>query len=165
MNNWQVQGLVCLAATAHVGLVAMGAAGASPGGALAHYAAIAGTEGPYGFFAPGVAPELKATFEMEDDRGAVTTGVLETGVTPEADRRFKNIVTKLWLVSDKAGERVFSAAWAKHMLARHPSAKTVTVRVDAYDLPTMRAWQNGARPTWRLRISETYRAREKGGAS
>lgn len=155
----RVQSLLGVAALAHVGFITAGAlrlemsrAGALP----ACYAVLSGTEGPYGFFAPGVSPELRATFHIEDGAGAVTTDVLETGVTPEANRRFKNLVTKLRLARGVAGARLFTLSWAKRMFGRHPSAKSVTVRVEAYDLPTMEAWRKGQRATWRLLYQETF---------
>lgn len=158
------QALACLAALVHVGFIADGALRLGVMRELPrprYYAAVSGTEGPYGFFAPWVAPELRATFQMRDDAGRETSDVLETGATPEADRRFKNVVTKLWLATDPAVAKLFTRSFAKRMLLRHPSARTVTVRVDAFDLPTMDAYRRGERPSWKLRSSQTFTRRPK----
>lgn len=159
MEITRVQSLLGAAALAHVGFITAGALGLDIGraGALpGYYAVLTGTEGPYGFFAPGVSPELRAIFHIEDGSGAVTTDTLETGATPEANRRFKNLVTKLRLARGVAGARLFTRSWAKRMFGRHPSSTSVTVRVEALDLPTMEAWRKGQRPTWRLLYRETF---------
>lgn len=157
--NRHAQKIAGVAALAHLGFVAAGALHvdvARAGRLPAFYAALSGTQGPYGFFAPGVRPELRATFQITDGAGGVTSDVLETAVSREATRRYKNLVTCFWLARDAAGAQIFTLSWAKRMFRRHPSAAAVTVRVEAYDPPSMEAWRNGARPAWRLHHAETF---------
>lgn len=158
------QALASAAALAHLGFIVAGAlqvgimgAGRLPG----YYATLSGTQGPYGFFAPGVLPELRATFQITDGAGVATSAVLETRATPEAARRYKNLVTRFWFARDAASRRIFTLSWAKHVFRKHPSAGRVTVRIEAYDPPSMEAWRNGARPAWRLLHAETFARRAK----
>jgi hypothetical protein len=160
----RAQGLACLAALVHLGFIADGALGLGAAQRLPVarlYAALSGTEGPYGFFAPWVAPELRASFRLTDEAGQETSDTLERGSTPEAHRRFKNLVTKLWLATDPAATKVFARSFARGMFQRHPSATRVTVELEAFDLPTMEAYRRGARPSFRLRGSQTYTRRAK----
>lgn len=147
-----------VAALVHLAFVVAGAlqGGIARAGRLpAYYAVLSGTQGPYGFFAPGVLPELRATFQITDGAGLTTSDVLETAVSPEAKRRYKNLVSRFWFARDAAGARLFTVSWAKHMLRKHPSATAVTVRVESYDPPSMEAWRDGARPAWKLHFAET----------
>jgi hypothetical protein len=39
-------------------------------------------------------------------------------------------------------------AWASALLARHPEASQVTIRIDYRELPSMEAYRAGSEPTW-----------------
>jgi hypothetical protein len=114
---------------------------------LAEYGALTGTDSSYGFFAPSVGTQLRVTFVLTDAAGAITTDVLTTGVSKEADLRIGDMVAIFWM-DDQDLQRAMAGSWAGRMLARHPEAARVAVHLDAYDLPTMDGYREGKRPEW-----------------
>src|SRR5437016_3536232 len=94
--------LALVLAAGHLMLVICGAAGFSPDPqtakanpaklGLAYYGSLSGSENGYGFFAPGVAPELRAVFTLSDDQGNTWSDVLDKGVSAEADLRVGGII-------------------------------------------------------------------------
>jgi hypothetical protein len=134
----------------HLGFVAAGAfeLDFEQAGPIAiGYAALSGTDGAYGFFAPGVGTQLRATFEVTDAGGHKSTDVLTTGVSHEADLRVGDLVAMYW-IADQSLQRSLAASWAGRMFAKHPGAESVTVRLEAYDLPSMDEYREGRRPGW-----------------
>lgn len=123
---------------------------------LRRYVAVSGANSGYGFFAPGVGSQLKASFDVVDAAGTTYHERLETGESHEADLRVGNIVGQFWdEYADRAIQRSLAASWAAEMIARHPSAREVVVRLERYDLPTMADYHGGKRPRW----EPFYRAR------
>ncbi len=145
--------LLTLAAALHLGCIAIGAMHRSLNGsgylgsAAAYYSALSGAYSGYGFFAPGVGAMPWATFEITDANGAVITDALESGANHEADLRIRNILP-LFNSGDEALRRSLVASWAGKMFARHPSAESVAVRLEAYDLPSMQEFRDGKQPAW-----------------
>jgi hypothetical protein len=114
---------------------------------LAEYGALSGTDSSYGFFAPTVGTQLRATFVLTDAAGKTSTDILTTGVSKEADLRVGDLVAVFWM-DDPDLKRGIAGSWAGRMLARHPEATRVVVHLDAYDLPTMDGYREGLRPEW-----------------
>lgn len=114
---------------------------------IAEYGALSGTDSSYGFFAPSVGTQLRATFVLTDAGGQTTTDVLTTGVSKEADLRVGDMVAVFWM-DDADLKRGLAGSWAGRMLARHPDATRVVVHLDAYDLATMDGYHEGKTPTW-----------------
>ena len=108
------------------------------------YGDFSGANNSYGFFAPSVASEVRARFVLVDPRGLRYGDSLKAG-KPEVDLR---VHTLLNFFPVNEAQDLFARSWAALMLGRHPGADTVVVLVDIYDLPTMRAWRDGARPSW-----------------
>jgi hypothetical protein len=114
---------------------------------IAQYGALSGTDSSYGFFAPSVGTQLRATFVLTDAAGNTTTDILTTGVSAEADLRIGDMVAIFWMDDDDL-KRGMAGSWAGRMLARHPEATRVVVHLDAYDLPSMDGYREGKRPEW-----------------
>ncbi|WP_438033931.1 hypothetical protein [Sorangium sp. So ce204] len=116
--------------------------------AVGYYGAFSGASSAYSFFAPTVGPLLWATFEVRDRAGALTTEVLETGASREADLRVKNIIGMFRDEQDPAVRRSLVASWAAKVFAKHPAADSVVVRLESYDLPSMAEYRAGKQPRW-----------------
>jgi hypothetical protein len=114
---------------------------------IARYGALSGTDSSYGFFAPAVGTQLRVTFELTREDGTKSEDVLTTGASHEADLRIGDMVAIFWM-DDEDLRRSLVGSWAGRMLARHPEATSVVVRLDAYDLPTMAEYRRGERPDW-----------------
>jgi hypothetical protein len=116
------------------------------GGIVQHtYGALSGSDSSFGFFAPGVASQLRATFTMTDDEGRTWTDVLEHGNNREARLRLGTVVSNF---AEESMRRDVAASCAATMFGRHPTARQVVVRVEVYELPPMDAYRDGARPEW-----------------
>lgn len=152
--------VIALLAAAHLVLVAMGALHVELrregllGRAVGEYAALTGADASYGFFAPAFDSDLFATFEITEPGGRATSDVLETGASHEADFRVRNIVGTFFQ-GGEAWRRALAASWAGKMMARHPGASSVVVRLASYDLPSMGEIRRGLKGHWSVR----YRAR------
>jgi hypothetical protein len=116
------------------------------GGIVQHtYGALSGSDSGFGFFAPGVASQLRATFTMTDDAGNSWTDVLEHGNNREARLRLGTVVSNF---AEEKMRRDVAASCAATMFGRHPTARQVVVRVEVYELPPMEAYRAGAQPEW-----------------
>src|SRR5687767_15056078 len=78
-------------ALAHLFLVVCGAAGwplfssdTAPGQTLRAYGTLSGSDNGYGFFAPGVAAQLRPRFLLEDEAGSTWDDTLESTLSHEA---------------------------------------------------------------------------------
>lgn len=150
------RGLMMLAlAAAHLVCVSLGALKVSlpdrslPGRAIARYAALTGADSNYGFFAPSVGRQLRLTFEVLDHAGGTTEEPLRLGDNREISLRTAQVVETFWTEDDDL-RRALSASLAGKVLARHPEAKSVAVRLDLLEMPTMQAYREGEQPWWAL---------------
>jgi hypothetical protein len=140
-------------AALHLILVACGAAGwsvLSPktffGHALRVVRNYTGSDASYGFFAPGVSSTIRPTFTMIDAKGKQWTDTLDAEMSREAQLRvgsglgltgaFPNLVP------------AFAQSWSATMFGRHPTAQTVIVKIELYDMPPIEAYREGHRPQW-----------------
>ncbi|WP_437324308.1 hypothetical protein [Sorangium sp. So ce381] len=148
--------LAMAAAAAHLGIVVLGALqvdlhkAGRLGQAVAYYGALSGADSGYNFFAPSVSALPWARFQVTDARGRVISDVLESGANHEADLRVRSIVALFMTEEDESLRRSLAASWAGKVLARHPGAASVIVRLDVCDLPSMQEYREGKRPTWGL---------------
>jgi hypothetical protein len=138
----------------HLGCVALGALRVDLNGggplsrAFAHYGTLSGADSAYGFFAPDVAALPWAFFEVTEATGAISSDVLERGANREADIRVRNIIGTFWNVGTEPLRRALAASWAGKVFARHPGARSVVVRLESYDLPSMKEVREGKTPRW-----------------
>jgi hypothetical protein len=156
-------------ALAHLGLVALGALHVhydflGPAGKLfTWYGSLSAADSQYDFFAPGVGSQLRAVFEVVDDKDRV----LQEDLCPDADRevslRVGNIIGLFWdAVDEPQSRRSLAASWAGRVLARYPLATQVQVRLQAYDLPAMADYRRGERPRWNPFYEATFVRKTKG---
>jgi hypothetical protein len=147
-------GICCVLAAGHIVLIACGAArlpvadgGGTTAKVLQNYGALTGADATYGFFAPGVSPQLRASFILDDGAGRTWTAVLDGGGNREVELRIGSILGSTsfpWL------RDAVIASWAARMFARQPDAQFVLVRIEVYDLPTMEQYRAGTRPEWNI---------------
>ncbi|NPC75528.1 MULTISPECIES: hypothetical protein [Corallococcus] len=109
-----------------------------------------GSSSGFSFFAPGVSPAVRVSFDLEgasgeqlhddfrSDNGAVSVRIHSMNL------RF----------SLEESRDALARAWAAAMFGRHPDAKAVTVRVESLQLPSMEGHMQGSQPLW----TEAYRA-------
>lgn len=156
---------ILVAAVGHLSLVTMGALQIHPQGdgwlyrAIAYYSALSGAESAYAFFARSVTPLPRANFHVSDATGATTTDTLESGASRETEIRILNIITPFLRNEDPAIHRSIAASWAGKVLARHPGAQSIAVRLETYDLPSMREYREGKPPRWDLHYEAKFRPR------
>ncbi|WP_437875807.1 hypothetical protein [Sorangium sp. So ce513] len=159
--------LLLAAATAHVVMVCLGALQVRVGDegwarrALTYYGLLSGADSGYSFFAPGVGTTLSARFQVNGANGEIAADTLETGVSREADIRVKNIIGMFSLEEDPMVRRSLVASWAGKVLARHPDADSVVVRLDTFDLPSMAEYREGKSTGWTLNYRARFVHREK----
>ncbi len=117
------------------------------------YASYAGADKHYGFFAPGVAPDVRILFEIEDtEKGCFT----EEFALPEANSEISHRLYTMRSVFAKVTEfQDFGAtSLAAAMFNKYNTAQQVEVQVEVMNTPTMKAYQAGERPNW-IRIYES----------
>ena len=150
----------------HLFLVVMGAASIDVGAwkgfgfPLYLYSEITGANSGYGFFAPGVGSDLRATFEIKRADGTKGVDRLQRGKWKEADLRVTNIIGKFWEeVQNEERRRALTASWAGKILARHAGAREVKVKVESFEVPSMEDYRSGVRPNWESYYEATYALR------
>jgi len=122
------------------------------GGRLARwYGLVTGTAYAYGFFAPEVPPQYKATFTMTDRNGRTWTDTLAHDTNNEVTLRSEVTVSVWGLVGDN-----LPACWAATMFGRHHDAVLVTVSLNEYNPPTMTDYRAGKRAEWKTIYQATF---------
>jgi hypothetical protein len=144
--------LAVAAAGIHLVLVIGGAANISlprgsgvAGRGIRWYTAVSGADSGYGFFAPGVASETRATFTLTDATGRTWTEAFDAGGNQEVQLRLGSMVST---AASPGVRRKLAASWAGKFFAIHPEVESVLVRVEYYDLPQMDEYRDGERPEW-----------------
>jgi hypothetical protein len=143
--------LMTVLAAAHLFQVVCGACSLSPlpkmstsGQALRYYGVLSGSDNGYGFFSPNVASTYRARFAIAGD-GRARPVELGEPVNNEVGLR---AATPLILFNIAELHDPMAASWAGMIFGRHPDARQVTVRVEEYDIPTLRNYRAGERPRW-----------------
>jgi hypothetical protein len=150
------QFLVTAVACMHLVLVACGATGlfqalapAAPVRAVQWYGTMSGASTGYGFFAPGVGPQIRAAFVLTDAQGRCWKDDFEAGRNQEVRLRLGSLVDAFPLEeAEEALRHDVLASWADTQLARHPQAHKVEIRVEAFEVPSRAEFRAGARPGW-----------------
>ena len=112
-------------AVIHLGFVTAGACELDfhrAGWAVAQVAALSGSDSAYGFFAPGVGSQLRATFQVVDADGATSDELLPTSASHEAKLRIADLIALFW-TADEGLRRALAASWAGRILAKHPERR------------------------------------------
>ena len=139
------------AAGAHLALVICGAAGITPvsrahfaGRIIETYRAYSGANNGYGFFAPGVASEWRATFDVCNNGHCIPAA--EEQVAGESRLLLQTINS---LLGESEVRDLLAASHAARLFARYPHADAVMVKAGVFVVPTMAQYRRGARPQWR----------------
>lgn len=131
------------------------------GAGLSFYSDMTGASSGYGFFAPGVGSQLRAKFEVFQEGVPPQEVLLETGHSQESDLRVGNIVGWFWREdSTRDLKRAMAASWAGKMFGRFPKADQVVVRVESYELVSMKEYREGKRPGWKPFYRATFEHRK-----
>jgi hypothetical protein len=153
-------------AAGHLALVACSAFGvslftpeSSGGQAVRLYGALSGSENRYGFFAPGVGAQFRATFRLTDGKGRFWSDVLGPGDNQESRLRFDGSVGMYGNLGPHMATSLAAA-----MFGRHPDAEVVLVRIEIFNPPTMDQYQAGAPLEWQL-IDENVFVRNQAPAA
>ena len=140
-------------AALHLVLVACGAAGWSvlppdtyAGHALRIIRSYTGSDASYGFFAPGVSSTVRPTFTLIDGEGKRWTDTLDGEMGREAQLRVGSGVGLTGAFPGLLPR--FAHSWAATMLGRHPTAETVIVGLEIYEVPPLDVYGAGERPRW-----------------
>src|SRR5262249_39300275 len=126
---------------------------ATPGGrAYRWYAEISGADSSYAFFAPRVGARHRARFVLQDQQDATWVDALDETGSPEVRLRLTGLIEDPFM-SGRATERPemrerLIRSWAATMLTRHPTAASVTIEVEACDIPRIVEYRAGVRPRW-----------------
>ena len=139
------------AAGAHLALVICGAAGVTPvspahvaGRVIETYRAYSGASSGFGFFAPGVASEWRATFDVCREGHCIP--VTEEQAAGEGRLL---LLTINGLLGESELRDLLAASHAARVFARYPHADAVLVKAAVYMVPSMAQYRRGARPQWR----------------
>lgn len=120
---------------------------------------MSGANSGFGFYAPNVGALYRPTFLLQDDQGKTWCDSFEQADSPEARLRFGGIAEAAFgngeaeTAPDRRARLVKS--WATTMFSRHPSARSLSIVVETYDVPTMAEYRAGQRPNWNV----VYQAR------
>jgi hypothetical protein len=139
------------AAGAHLALVICGAAGITPvspahfaGRIIETYRSYSGANSGFGFFAPGVASEWRATFDVCNNGHCIPAA--EEQVAGESRLLLQTINS---LLGENELRDLLAASHAARLFARYPHADAVLVKAGIFVVPTMAQYRRGARPQWR----------------
>jgi hypothetical protein len=124
--------------------------------ALEYYGQLSGAGNSYGFFAPEVAGQLRASFEVIDRSGRNRFVPLETGTSHEADLRTGNIIDQFSQdFQDSEGDhqaedlqRSLSSSLAGTVFGRYPDAFQVVVHLEKFTPISMADYRKGEKPQW-----------------
>jgi hypothetical protein len=118
------------------------------------YGELTSADSQFGFFAPAVGSQLRTVFVLTDAEGHSWEDTLDKGANRECYIRQAGMTDAAWCQGNVDHAQV--ASWAAGMLGRHPSAVSVQVCIEAFDVPRMSQYRGGARPSWVPAYSLTY---------
>ena len=120
------------------------------------YGLYTGAQTHFNFFAPVVATQARARFRLVARDGTIRTDELLTR-SAEANQRLAMMFT---FYGEPQIRPFLARAWAVHMLARHPDAVAVEVRVEALDIPTLPQVKAGKSARW-IEVDRTVLRRDE----
>lgn len=120
---------------------------------LRTYKNLSGIIRDYRFFAPAVASDLRAGFFIEHgDR----PGEFEPFLADNLEVGFRYACIVGSSMRDDKLRDVMAQSWSAVMLGSHPDATAVTVVAQSFELPPLRAFAAGARPSWKVVYAGTF---------
>lgn len=150
-------------AACHLVLVVSGAfrwnllePGTASAQALQFYTTFSGADGYYGFFAPGVGPQIRIRLKIADAAGRESIVSLRNGESAEANLRMAGIGRLLPNLDPQQNRRLLQSL-AAATFNNDPQAERVSCLVELYgvarsdgqvDFPSLSEYRQGMRPTW-----------------
>jgi hypothetical protein len=118
------------------------------GSAFRHYGYFSGGMARLKFFSPDVGSELRLTYQGPTAGGKFLEGSILTA-RGETNLRLAKLVDIFWSKqTTPAIRQSLAASWAGKILAQHPELVSVTLHLDAFELPGMAAYRAGLAPRW-----------------
>jgi len=125
------------------------------------YASMSGAGSSYGFFAPAVGTKHHARFFLTDAHGATWEDTLLHRASTETHLRVNGIVEQPFMSGQTLEfpewRKRLVASWAATMFSRHPSALSLRVEVEFYDIPPIVHYRIGKRPKWEQLYEAEFR--------
>jgi hypothetical protein len=151
--------------TIHLALVIIGASEIEFSGgswglrAINYYGELSGASSGYGFFAPGVSSQVRCSFDILEKDSSKITQQLKDQSSREVDIRLGDIVEQ-FLGEERSDPKQFQRELAGSLsglvFARHPGAKSVTIRLETFTPVSMQDYRNGQRPNWMALYSAKF---------
>jgi hypothetical protein len=108
------------------------------------YGNFTGAHTHFNFFAPVVVTQVRVNFRL----GLAGDAVRDIQVTaPNAEVNQRLAMMFNFYLRPTAREPLVKA-WAEHMLAAHPEAEWVQIRVEILEIPTLEEFRSGAKARW-----------------
>jgi hypothetical protein len=118
------------------------------GSAFRHYGYFSGGMARLKFFSPDVGSELRLTYKGPTREGKFHEGSILTA-RGETNLRLAKLVDIFWnKQTTPAIRQSLAASWAGKILALHPELVSVTLYLDAFELPPMGAYRAGLKRRW-----------------
>ncbi|ASZ10960.1 hypothetical protein CK934_08225 [Chitinophaga sp. MD30] len=111
---------------------------------LAAYGDYTGAGNIFSFFAPQIGEETTVLYTVVDPLGNQEVCQLQTA-NAECDRRVQTIYNFFNITEARD---LLAQSCASYMLRQHPQGQWIRVTVVSHEIPTMSAFNNGARPKW-----------------
>ena len=127
---------------------------------LNYYGELTGSGQSYGFFAPGVWGQIRASFDVIDKNDHSTPVSLDTGLSREAGLRVGNIINEFTEQAEDLVklQRSLSSSLAGTVFGRYPEATKVVVRLEEFLPVSMQEFRAGSRAHWKPIYTATYMA-------
>jgi hypothetical protein len=115
-----------------------------------------GSDNAYGFFAPGVASELRASLTFEDMAGNTWSTSLEDLFSLEGGLRAMTSVAIFGRQTQSERRSEFATSWAAWGLGQFPHATQVRIDVTLIELPDMARFRAGVPINYRSFYSAVF---------
>ncbi len=124
-----------------------GSSDSTPASAMRTYKNLSGCFRDYSFFAPLVASDLRAGFHIKN-KDCSAEFIDFVAPNKEIGFRYNCIIASC--MRDAKGRDLFTQSWSATILGEYPDADKVRVLTEAFEVPTMKAYSEGAKPEWAL---------------
>lgn len=125
------------------------------------YLHLAGTSAGYGFFAPNVPNGYRLYFELHDQNGVTSTGMLAAG-KGETGLRLASFLDSLGRTTPREIREILLRFVAESVMEGHLDAVAVRLSVEVIRMPTLREFEAGKGPSYEPVYSYDFRRNEPG---
>lgn len=127
--------------------------------ALNYYGDASGASAGYGFFAPEVTSQIRATFDIVDKNKRHIRQEWKDETNREVDLRLGDIVEQFLNGDEDEAQNLqhdLAASLSGSVFARHPDAQSVTMKLEQFVPVSMQDFRNGHRAKWTFLYSTTF---------